>query len=176
MVKNWEIDKTHSQICFRVKHLGLNTISGYLRNYKGVIRQFSPKSFENSKFDFSGCPFSICTANEDRDTHLMSADFFDSENYATIEFSSNGVEQIDDFHYFISGKLNIKGCVNEIQLTAHYKGSEIGISGNERIGFELTGQLNRVDFNMAWNGVNKNGIHLLDDNVQLHMDLQLIKQ
>ena len=43
------------------------------------------------------------------------------------------------------------GITKEITLHAEYQGTDIDPWGNERVGLEVTGQLNRADWDMKFN-------------------------
>ncbi len=171
--KTWQIDAAHSNVSFKIKHLELNKINGSLLNFSGYVKQIAECDFLGSKFHFKGDASSIFTGHEERDVHLRSEDFFDCANHSLIQFKSTEVDRIDDEHYFIKGQFSLKGISKKITLTAHFKGQKKGVDGNNRIGFEITSQLRTIDFNMNWNGINEDGVPLIDESVWVHICLLL---
>ncbi len=172
-MKKWNIDRAHSQINFGIECLGLSIINGSLQEFRGSLEQTRENDFAQSKFYFQGLTSSIFTGHSERDNHLCSADFFDTQNYSQIKFIGHNVERIDETHYFIAGALSIKDCKKAISLTAYFKGKQKSIDNSERLGFEITGLLRRSDFNLNWNGINEDGVKLIGESVQIHIQLQL---
>ena len=75
----WSIDPVHSEIQFKVKHLVITTVTGRFNNFSGII--LANENFENADISLEIHAASLSTGNEQRDTHLKSADFFDVEIY-----------------------------------------------------------------------------------------------
>jgi polyisoprenoid-binding protein YceI len=69
----------------------------------------------------------------------------------------------------------MRGITREVTLQAEIQGSEIDPWGNERVGLEITGQLNRGDFDMKFNQVLGSGNMLVSDKVKLSLDISAIK-
>ena len=82
---NWAIDPTHSEIGFKVKHMMFTNVSGKFNTYEATITN-EESAFETSKINFNATIGSIDTNNTDRDNHLKSADFFDAENFPTLNY------------------------------------------------------------------------------------------
>ncbi|MFN3694971.1 MAG: YceI family protein [Ignavibacterium sp.] len=71
----WKIDKSHSEIKFKVKHLVISTVTGQFKDFDATVE--SEKSdFSDAKISFWADVNSIDTRYEQRDAHLKSADFF----------------------------------------------------------------------------------------------------
>ena len=75
----WKIDSDHREIGFKVKHLVVATVRGSFKEFDGSIYT-TDEDFLSAEIDFWINPASITTGNENRDTHLRSADLFDVEN------------------------------------------------------------------------------------------------
>jgi polyisoprenoid-binding protein YceI len=58
----------------------------------------------------------IDSRNEQRDTHLRSADFFDVENYPEITFESHRVARKPEGSLTIVGALTIRDVTQEVAL------------------------------------------------------------
>ena len=52
---------------------------------------------------------SISTAEEQRDAHLRSADFFDAERFPEITFASTALTPVDDETFLVAGELTMHG-------------------------------------------------------------------
>lgn len=166
----WNIDPVHSEIGFKVKHMMISTVSGNINEFDATVES-EHDDFNNAKFKFSAKTNSISTKNQDRDTHLKSEDFFNSEAYPNLLFIStsfNGTTLIGD--------LTIKDVTKQISLNVEFNGIAQDQYGQTKAGFEITGAINRKDFNLNWNAVTEAGNVVVSDKVRLVVDLQFIKQ
>ncbi len=84
----WEVDSTHSQATFSVKHMMISTVKGQFDVLSGKL-ELDEQHPENSWVEAQVDTASINTHDAKRDAHLRSADFFDAEKYPTITFKSH---------------------------------------------------------------------------------------
>jgi polyisoprenoid-binding protein YceI len=161
----WAIDPAHSEVQFKVKHLMISTVTGNFTQFEG--------DFEQEGADFSNA--SINTGNEQRDGHLKAADFFDVENHPNMTFASSTIEKKDDSNYLVHGDLTIRGISKSVVLTVEHTGIAKDPWGNEKAGFNLSGKLNRNDWNLSWNAPLEAGGVLVSEEVRLLAEIQLAK-
>jgi polyisoprenoid-binding protein YceI len=114
---------------------------------------------------------SINTGNIDRDNHLKSADFFNVEEYPTINFGGVMSEDMTT----ITGSITIKGITKEVTLNTEYNGMGVDPWGNTKHGWEITGTINRNDFGLTWNAPLETGGVLVSETVNLTMDIQMVE-
>ena len=110
----WEIDQAHAGIYFSVNHI-YSTTRGYFEDFKGTVK-FSPDDLANSRFDFEVAVDSVDTRNSKRDSHLNSADFFDSDKYPKMTFTSTAVKHVKDNQYVVEGKMTVKDVSQNISV------------------------------------------------------------
>ena len=89
----YQIDSSHSEIGFKVKHLGISTVSGSFGTFNGSF-SVDPKNIKGTSGKVVIDVNSINTANTKRDNHLKSPDFFDAQNFPTLKFESKEVRDI----------------------------------------------------------------------------------
>ena len=130
-MKKMMIDNAHSEIGFKVKHLMISTVKGNFATYSGGIQ-------EDGSVSVSINTNSINTGNVDRDNHLKSADFFNSDEYPTINFGGKMSEDMKT----ITGEITIKGITKEVTLNTEYNGVSVDPWGNTKHGWEITGSIN----------------------------------
>ena len=94
----WKIDPAHSEIKFKVKHLVVSTVTGQFNKFDAVVESDNA-DFTDDKVSFEVDVNSVDTKNEQRDTHLKSADFFDAANYPKLTFVSKSVNKKSDNEY-----------------------------------------------------------------------------
>ncbi|TKC13008.1 YceI family protein [Pedobacter polaris] len=170
----WILDPTHSELQFKVKHLMITTVTGSLKSFSADLTSEGDE-FTNAEISFKGDISSLDTGNTDRDNHLKSADFFDAEQFASIEFKSTTVEKDGD-DYKVSGDLTIKGTTKPIKLTAEFGGIATDPWGQTKAGFTLNGKLNRSDFGLTWNAALETGGVMVSEEVKILGELQFVKQ
>lgn len=170
----WSVDPTHSSVGFSVKHLGIANVRGTFDDFEGTLEigtgDESARAFGTVKV------VSINTNDAGRDEHLRSADFFGAEANPELRFESSAIQPVDDDTFEIAGDLSMNGVTNPITLTAEIQGTETDPWGNERVALEVTGQLNRSDWNMTFNQALGSGNLLVGEKVKLSLDISAIKQ
>jgi polyisoprenoid-binding protein YceI len=138
---------------------------------KGNFGTFSGGVQEDGNVSVSMNVNSINTSYEDRDSHLKSADFFNSEEFPTIDFSGKMSEDMNT----ITGEITIKGITKEVILNTEYNGMSVDPWGNTKHGWEITGTINRNDFGLVWNAPLETGGVLVGEEVKLIMDIQMME-
>ncbi len=174
-MKTWKIDPSHSEIQFKVKHLMISNVTGSFGEFDATLE--SPdEGFENASVSFLAKIDSISTGNEQRDGHLKSGDFFEAENYPELLFKSSSFESKGNDEYLVKGQLTLRGITKEIELKAEYGGIMTDFYGQEKVGFDVTGKINRKDFGLAWDAVTEAGGVVVSDEVRLVINAQFVKQ
>lgn len=169
----WILDPTHSEITFKVKHLMITNVKGEFRNFSASIEG---EDFTKSPVHLSIDASSVFTNNDDRDNHLRSADFFESENFPELKFSSSKFIKLDDENYTLTGNLEIKGVSKEVKLDVEFGGINTDPWGNEKAGFSLSGKISRKDWGLNWNAALETGGVLVSDEVRIFAEVQFVKQ
>lgn len=170
----WTADPAHSSFGFSVKHLGIATVRGTFGEFEGKI--VLDGNIADAKVTGSAKAASIDTSQPDRDTHLRSADFFDAETYPELTFESTSLTEVDEETFEITGDLTMHGVTKPITLKAVLQGTEVDPWGNDRVGFEITGQLERSDWGMKFNQALGSGNLAVSDKVKLALDISAVKQ
>lgn len=140
-------DPAHSTLGFKVKHLGISTVTGQFKDFTGKI-VFDPAAPAKSSVEIIVKATSVDTANAKRDEHLRKADFFNVAEYPTLSFKSTAVKKIDDATYEITGDFTLLKVTKPItvQLTDVSFGK--GPQGEERAGGEIKFKINRSEYGM----------------------------
>ncbi|MEX0858590.1 MAG: YceI family protein [Balneolaceae bacterium] len=170
----WNIDPTHSEIQFKAKHLVISTVTGNFKSFNGKI-ETKGESFEGADVYFEADIDSITTNNEDRDNHLKSDDFFNAEKFPQLTFESTSFKKNGDDSYDLTGKLTIRDVTKEVTLKAEHGGTVDDPYGQTKAGFEITGSVNRKEFNLTWNAVTEAGSVVVGDAIKLQMNVQVVK-
>lgn len=165
----WSIDPAHSTVEFEIKHLGIATVKGRAPVVSGTI-----EGGDNPRIEGTVETASITTHDETRDTHLQSPEFFDAQRYPEIGFESDDVQLRGD-ELVVNGELTIRGVTRPVELTGRFVGSGVDPWGNERIGLDLVGAVDRTAFGLTWNAPLPGGGFLLPDTVGLAASFSAVR-
>jgi polyisoprenoid-binding protein YceI len=165
----WSIDPVWSSLEFEVRKIGLIPIKGRVPGFTGTIL-----GGDDPSLDGTVDATTITTFDETRDGHLQSPDFFDTERYPELRFASTAVTLEGD-ELVVHGDLTIKGTTKPVELKGALLGSGPDMAGNERIGLELEGTLDRTEFGLAWNAPLPAGGFLLPNEVTLRATFAAVK-
>jgi polyisoprenoid-binding protein YceI len=171
----WLIDPAHTQIQFKVKHLVISTVTGSFDKFEGGMDS-SREDFTDAEVWFSTDTSSVNTNAPDRDTHLKSGDFFDAANHPKLTFKSTGIQKKNGDKYKLAGNLTIRGNSHPIELDVEYGGLMKDPWGNTKVGFELTGSLNRKEYGLNWSAITEAGGLVVADEVKLLINVELSRQ
>ena len=170
----WNLDASHSEIGFKVKHMMISNVSGSFGKFN-VIVETEEDDFSNAKIDFTADVSTLSTGSADRDAHLKSGDFFDVSKFPELRFVSEEMERKGE-GFILHGDLTIKGVTNPVVLNVEFGGIGKDPWGNEKAGFTVTGKINRTDFDLKWNAALETGGVLVSEEVKLYAELELLKK
>ncbi len=172
----WTIDPAHSEIQFKVKHLMITTVTGSFQKFDADI-EVAGDDLSTAKVEFSADINSITTNNEQRDAHLKTADFFNSEKNPKITFTATGAESVDhDGSWTLRGDLTMSGITKAVKLDVEWGGVIKDPYGNTKAGVSIHGKMNRKDWGINWNAALEAGGVMLSDEVRIACELELVKQ
>ena len=166
--ENFILDKEHSQIGFRVKHLVISNVTGEFLKYKGTFEADQDGNIK--KIDVEIDASSIYTKHEKRDKHLNSPDFLDTGKFPTITFKYKKTLSKEGSAYRILGDLTIRGITKEVVLDVKVLGTVKDPWGNFRVGFTGNSKINRKDFGMNWNKLLDSGGMIVGDIVNINLE------
>ncbi|HEU4327302.1 MAG TPA: YceI family protein [Roseiflexaceae bacterium] len=170
----WQIDNSHSQIEFTVRHMMVSKTRGRFEQFTGTI-EGSESNPAAAKVDVTIDVNSLNTRDERRDGHLKSADFFDAENHPTITFKSTRVDVVNDRYATLVGDLTIRGVTKEVALAVEFAGKAKSPWGTTSAGFSATTTINRKDFGLVWNQTLETGGLLVGEEISIEIDLELLE-
>jgi polyisoprenoid-binding protein YceI len=169
----WQIDPSHSQIEFSVRHLMISNVRGYFTGIAGAI-QIDANDLASSSVEVEIDAASIDTRNSDRDTHLRSADFFAVEEHPTLRFRSTGIQKKGG-ELEVAGELTIRGVTRQVLLRTEELGEAADPWGNQRVAFRGETKVNRKDFGLTWNQALETGGVLVGDEVRIVVEVEAFR-
>jgi polyisoprenoid-binding protein YceI len=175
----WTIDPMHSDVGFAVRHLMISKVRGRFDSFEGQI--VTGTDLLNSSVTATIDLTSIDTNNKQRDDHIRSADFFEVDKYPTMTYRSTGLRRDGD-EYILEGELTLKGVTRPVPLKLEVNGFgpdpfAADPAKGARAGFTATGEINRTDFGISFNGPipGSNGL-ALGEKVQIVIEIEAALQ
>jgi polyisoprenoid-binding protein YceI len=169
----WTIDSVHSHVGFVVKHMMVSKVRGKFTEFSGeVVTAPNPQeSSVTATIDLR----SIDTSNEQRDNHIRSADFFEVESHPLMTYLSSGI-RVDGDDFILDGELSLHGVTRQVPLTLEVSGFGPDAYGGTRAGFSASGEINRSDFGISYNGPIPGGGTVISEKVQIVLDVEAVLQ
>ena len=171
----YSFDPAHSSAHFSVRHMMISNVRGEFTKLTGTV-VFNPDNLQSSSVEAAIDAGSIRTREEQRDTHLKSADFLDVEHYPEIRFRSKRIEQAGG-GYMVRGDLTIRGVTKEVPLKVEDFTPEAKDPwGNLRAGATASTKIKRGEFGLGWNMVLEAGGFMVGEEVSITIDVELVRQ
>jgi polyisoprenoid-binding protein YceI len=172
---SYKIDASHSEVGFKIKHLGISNVRGEFTDFGGHINWEGKNKLSKASFEGKIEAKSINTQNEKRDDHLRSKDFFNVKKNPEITFKSKDVVR-KGRNTVIIGDFTMNGVTREIELPVEVYGPVTDPWGNEKLSFEASTEINRKDYNLNWNkNLDKGGV-VLGEEVKIELSIAATKQ
>lgn len=168
----WAIDKSHSTLNFKAKHLMITTVTGTFGNYDAQI-ETNGNDFSSAQIQFSADIASVNTGNEQRDGHLKSDDFFNADAFPTLSFKSSDATRKNDKSFILHGDLTIRNVTLPVDLDVDVNGIVKDPWGNTKAGVSFRTKINRKEFGLNFHVLNEAGNLLVSDDIRIEGDFQL---
>jgi polyisoprenoid-binding protein YceI len=171
----FQIDNSHSEIQFSVRHMMVSKVRGVFEKWGGEIA-LNPANPAATTVDITIDAASINTKDAQRDGHLRSADFLNVEQFPTIHFKSTKVELTGDNTAKLHGDLTIVGVSKPVTLNVEYQGNAKSPWGVVSYGFSASTKINREDWGLTWNAALETGGWLVGKEIQIDIETELVEQ
>lgn len=147
--ESYAVDPVHSTVLFRINHAG---VSNYYGRFNEIQGTFTVAEGGTGSVSVTIPVASVDTANEKRDGHLKSPDFFSAEQFPEITFKSEALKDTAGSRYEAKGTLTMHGVSKEVTVALERIGTkDLGEKmGGIRTGFEGSVTIKRSDFGMKY--------------------------
>jgi polyisoprenoid-binding protein YceI len=163
------LDPAHSEVTFSVRHMMISKVRGTFGVKSATL--VAPENPLETTVQASVDVTSVDTKDEGRDQHLRSADFFDTENFPTMDFVSTGA-RAENGELYVDGDLTIRGITKPVTFEVDFGGFGSDPWGNYKAGASAKAVINREDFGLTWNAALETGGVLVGKDVTINLDLQ----
>jgi len=170
----WTIDTGHSSVEFVGRHLMVSKVRGRFTDFEGAIT--IAEKPEDSSVVAVIKTASVESHDAKRDEHLRSPDFFDVENYPTLEFRSTKVVPVSETEWRVLGDLSVKGESRPVTLDVEFNGASTAPWGQDRIGFSASTELDREDWGLTWNMVLETGGFLVGKKIKIEIEVEAVQE
>ncbi|MFM2207283.1 MAG: hypothetical protein RL213_1258, partial [Bacteroidota bacterium] len=171
----WNVDPVHSEVTFKVRHMMITNVGGTFDRFTAVMLSSKP-DFSDAEISFEAEIDSVNTRNEQRDAHLKSDDFFNAAAYPKLTFKATSFKKTGDSRYEMSGPMTIRNTTRTVVFHVEHTGIVLDSWGQTKVGFEITGTVNRMEFGLLWNAPTEDGGIALSEEVKIFVNIQLVKQ
>ena len=162
----YNIDANHTQVNFTYLHGGYANLGGRLNQVTGTL-EFDPEQPARSSIQVQIPMSSLSTGVPKLDSHLASADFFDTGKFPTASFTSKQVRVLGKDKLSVAGDMTLHGvtrpAVFEVTIL------KVGMHPMRKVpavGFEATTTLKRSEFGVG--GL----LHAASDDVKLRIAME----
>jgi len=169
----WTADKVHSQVGFAVKHMIVSTFRSSFDNYDATLT-----AAEDGTLRLEGTvdTASIVLKDENLAAHLAAPDFFDTERYPQLKFSSTAIELGEGNEATVRGELEIRGTTHEVEASGRIGQVGADLGGDARVGLSLGTRVDRRSFGLDWQADLPSGGQALDYEVDIAVELELVAE
>jgi polyisoprenoid-binding protein YceI len=170
----FEADRIHSSFQFAVRHMKVATFRASFGDVDARLIADGPEP----RLEGAARVESISIADPPafREHVVRGADFFDADHHPEILFRSERVDLTENGTATVEGELTIKGISRPITATVTYERPVEDPFGSLRAALALRAVLDRRDWGMSWQQPLPDGADVLGWDVELTVQLELIKQ
>ncbi|MGX5172457.1 YceI family protein [Aliikangiella sp. IMCC44653] len=135
----------HASINFKIQHLGYSWLTGRFNQFEGQF-SYDAEKVSDAKIKVKIDTTSIDSNHAERDKHLRSADFLETDKFSTAEFTSTKIIDKGNDQLQVIGDLTLHGMTKSITIDATKVGEGKDPWGGYRVGFSGETVLKLKDF------------------------------
>jgi polyisoprenoid-binding protein YceI len=118
----------------------------------------------------------VTTYNDQRDSHMRTNDFFNTEQWPYMTFKSTKIEHGKGDTYKVIGDLTIRDVTKQVVLDTEFDGQILDAYGKQRAAFTATTEINRTDFGVNYNAAIETGGVVVGDKVKITLNISAVQQ
>lgn len=168
------LDQAHKRVGFLARHMMVSKVRGEFTEATATIRVGEEPLDSSVSATIQAA--SISTGQADRDGHLRSGDFLETETYPTLEYRSTGVKSRDGNEFVLAGELTIKGVTRVVDLEVEFEGVGRSPYGQDIFGFSATAEIDREEFGLTWNVALETGGVVVGRKIKIEIEGEAIRQ
>ncbi|OCB74316.1 YceI family protein [Flavobacterium crassostreae] len=166
----WWIDPIQSDVLIKARHSVVAYISGSLNKFSGYI-DVQDNQVQDASIEFILDIKNQAIALENVDGPMLSNDYLDTDGFPFVSFKSLSFQKINPHINFLKGALTINNTTKIVELEAELLDIKT-CNGSQKALFEITGKINRKDFQLTTNSYKQAGGIVLGPDVKLIANLE----
>lgn len=167
----YDIDAKHTSVEFVARHLMISKVRGRFDDVEGTITVADVP--EDSAVNVKIGAASVRTGEDQRDAHLRSGDFFDTDTHPHWTFTSTSVEQAGD-QWKVAGDLTISGVTKPVVLDVDFDGANITPWGTTAVGFSASTEIDREQWGLTYNQVLETGGVMVGKKIRIELNVEAV--
>ncbi len=167
----WVVDPVHSSIDFAVTHNGVTTFRSGFERYDARL-----SGGEQARLEGTVEVESIAIDEEMLKGHLLSPEFFDTQRFPQLRFTSTELSVGEDGSARVAGELEIRGENRKVEASGRFAHLGGDLAGKERLGLSIAATVDRRDFGLDWQAQLPSGGDVLDYAVTISVELELVQE
>jgi polyisoprenoid-binding protein YceI len=165
----WAVDPVHSSVGFAVTHNGVTTFRSSFERYEARLT-----GGEQPRLEGTVEVESIAIDEEMLKGHLLSPEFFDTQRFPRLRFTSTELSVGEDGSARVAGELEIRGETRRVEASGRFAQLGEDAYGKARVGLSIESTVDRRDFGLDWQAELPSGGEVLDYAVTISVDLELV--
>jgi polyisoprenoid-binding protein YceI len=167
----YDLDQAHTTVEFIARHLMITKVRGRFSSFTGTVTVAEVP--EESSVEVTIDAASIHTSQDQRDEHLRSADFFESEKYPTLTFKSTSVK-LDGDDWKVTGDLTVRDVTRPVVLDVEFDGANTTPWGTQAVAFSASTEIDRENWGLTYNQALETGGVVVGKKVRIELNVEAI--
>ena len=168
---NWAVDPVHSSVGFAVTHNGVTTFRSGFDRYEARL-----SGGEQPRLEGTVEVESIAIDEEMLKGHLLSPEFFDTQRFPQLRFTSSELSVGEDGTARVAGELEIRGETRKVEASGRFAHLGEDAQGKARVGLSIEATVDRRDFGLDWQAELPSGGEVLEYAVTIAVELELVRE
>jgi polyisoprenoid-binding protein YceI len=169
----YALDPVHTFVEFSAQHRIVGRVRGRFGTAAGAVT--IGEQLEMSSVEAVIDTASITTLTKARDEDLRSARFFDVARFPQMTFRSEAVLEMPRGEWLVTGRLTIGEVSRPVDLLVRYHGAVVDPSGDDRLGFHVTGAVTRAEFELTADLEDESGNVAVRNDVTFAIDAEAVR-
>lgn len=170
----YALDVAHKRVGFVARHMMVSKVRGEFNEATATITVAEDPLQSSVAATIQAA--SIDTTQADRDAHLRSPEFLDSDKFPTLEFRSTGVKSRNGNEFVLAGELTIKDVTRPVELEVEFEGVGRSPFGQDIFGFSASTEIDREEFGLTWNVALETGGVLVSRKIKIEIEGEAVRQ
>ena len=170
----YTLDTHHKRVGFVARHMMVAKVRGHFETAEATI--VVGEDPLQSSVTASIQTATVSTSSTDRDNHLRSGDFFESEKYPEMIFRSTSLRSWHNGEFVLDGELTIKDVTKPVELKVEFEGATVSPYGQDVFGFSATAEVDREEWGLTWNMILETGGVGVSKKIKIEIEGEAIRQ